>query len=252
MKKLNCLLLGAMLACIGMTPVHAQTKIPQVKENIMHKLVEQSKYYMFDRIKTMCSEWPGCEKWALERRKENPSFVIIDAEIEYYVGDNSMWNYNLYVETMEDLQTKTYVFVSKERKFYTKPSELKFKKFPGHPFTDMPSEHAKYEHESWDYYGEFPPKNSKLCKRWPAILDVVWEVASYAVEQQRVIWDTNGNPRWERRVDITQRGEGAHDVAVIARQQKSGAPFKYISARKTFSILKAAHYRAEFSFTTKY
>lgn len=250
MKKLYCLLAGITLVLVGIVPTYAQLK--PVSQLMLTRMLTDTKYYMFDRVKTMCSEWPGCEAWALARHANNPSFTIIDAEVEYYVPKegSSNWHYTMYVETMENLQTQTYVFAATENNFPgTAPS--KFKKFPGHPFTDMPSEHAKYEREVWDPYGKLPPR-SKLRKRWPKALDAVWEVAAHAREQQRVIWDKNGNPRWERRVDITPNGEYVRDIAIIARQQKLGAPFEYLSARETNSILKAAPYRAEFSFAKKY
>ncbi len=254
MKKLYCLLLSTTLALIGLTPAHAQKATSQVKPITIQKLVEQSKYYMFDRVRTMCQEWPGCEEWAIKRRKANPSFTIIDAEVEYYVpkANSSDWHYNMYVETMENLQTQTYVFAATENNFPgTAPS--KFKKFPGHPFTDMPSDHAKYEGESWPPPpSQYPPKNSKFRKRWPEVLDIVWDLLRMGgfIEQQRVIWDRNGNPRWERRLDI--RGDHNRDTAVIAQQEKLGAPFRYTSSSVTTSVLRRASSGPRFSFVTKY
>lgn len=220
-----------------------------IESNVARKILATQKYYLFGRVKTMCQEWPGCERWALKRHKENPSFTIIDAEVEYYVEGYNTWRYNLYVETMENLQTQTYVFVAKGDKFNSTPFELK--KFPGHPFTDMPSEHAKYEWEIWNPYNKIPT-NSNLVKRWAKISDVLWEVLAHCREQQRIIWDKNGNPRWERRIDITLDGEYVRSVAVIARQKKLGDPFEFISARRANSILKEAMYRPSFHFVKKY
>ena len=118
MKKLCCLLLSTTFVLIGLAPTYAKVTTSQVKSGIARKLQEQAKYYMFNRVKTMCSEWPGCEEWALARRKENPSFTIIDAEVEYFVENPkkksslsvaSVWHYNLYVETMENLQIQSYM-----------------------------------------------------------------------------------------------------------------------------------------------
>ena len=208
---------------------------------------------MFDRVKTMCSEWPGCEEWAIKRHKANPSFTIIDAEVEYYVPKawSTDWHYTMYVETMENLQTQTYVFAATENNFPgTAPS--KFKKFPGHPFTDMPSEHAKYECENWGNSRINHPANSKFRKRWPEVLDIVWQMGGGGIEQQRVIWDQNGNPRWERRLDIYSHHN--RSASVIAQQKKLGAPFRYTSSIETTSILRKAARGggANFSFVTKY
>ena len=260
MKKLCYLLTSITLILIGITPTCAQLK-PTTQSALARKMLTAQKYYMTDRVKTMCQEWPGCERWALKRHKENPSFTIIDAEVEYYVttpkdawyGTTSVWHYNLYVETMENLQKQTYVFSAQEDHFNTEP--VKYKKFPGHPFTNMPSEHAKYEYEQWGSYldSEYPPKSSKICKRWPDALYDIWKILDYAREQQRVVWDKNGNPRWERRLDVTlKRWDGDLPIALIARQQKLGAPFEYLSARKTTSILKKAYERPSFSFAKKY
>lgn len=255
MKKLHCLLVAITFVLIGIAPAHAQLK-PSSQSALARKVLAEQKYYMFDRVKTMCQEWPGCEAWALKRHKANPSFTIIDAEVEYYVPEegSSNWHYNMYVETMENLQTQTYVFVATENNFSnTVPS--KFKKFPGHPFTNMPSEHAKYEYEQWSSYfaSEYPPKSSKMCKRWPDALYDIWKIAKHAREQQRVVWDKNGNPRWERRLDVTlERWDGDLPIALIARQQKLGAPFEYLSASKTASILKKTYVLPEFSFVKNY
>lgn len=256
MKKLCYLLTGIALVLVGIAPAYAQLK--PAAQLMLTRMLTDTKYYMFDRVKTMCQEWPGCEAWALKRHKADPSFYIIDAEVEYYVEGYNTWRYNLYVETMENLQTQTYVFVAKDdtlQEDILRENPSKFKKFPGHPFTDMPSEHAKYEYEQWGSYrdSEYPPKSSKICKRWPDALYDIWKVADYAREQQRVVWDKNGNPRWERRLDVTlKRWDGDIPVAIIARQQKLGAPFEYVSASKTASILKKTYELPEFSFVKNY
>ena len=267
MKKLYCLLLSATLALISMAPVYAQKATAQVEPTTIQKLVEQSKYYMFDRVKTMCSEWPGCEEWALTRRKANPSFTIIDAEVEYYVVENSgwhFWQHNLYVKTMENLQEQSYVFKTKINRKSESPYSFpatpqKIAEFPGHPFTDMPSRHAKYELE--ERYG-VTYHSQKKRQRWPKISDEHWYRMGGCVEQQRVLWDGKGSPLWVRRLDYgissgVYPTETTHYYAVIARQNKLGGPFKYFEyndeeQRKMDSILIRADYIPHFYITVKY
>ena len=252
MRKLYCLLAAITFVLIGIAPAHAQLK-PSSQSALARKVLAEQKYYMFDRVKTMCQEWPGCEEWAQKRHKENPSFYIIDAEVEYYVVKTEydrVWHYNLYVETLEHLTFQTYVFTAQEDQFHTVP--VKFKKFPGHPFTDMPSMHAKYEIEHWP---SNPPKNSHLCKRWPSAMAAIWRHLRVAIEQQRVWWDKNGNPRWERRLDFTYKAGPFHarqEVSIIARQQKLGAAFQFLKAKGAHSILKRADMLPEFSFVKIY
>lgn len=269
MKKLYCLLIAVTFILIGIAPVHAQLKSSS-QSALARKVLAEQKYYMFDRVKTMCQEWPGCEKWALKRHKENPSFTIIDAEIEYYVTNQppkdswlvppSSWHYNLYVETVENLQTQTYVFVAKDdtlQEDILRENPSKFKKFPGHPFTDMPSEHAKHEVELWKQKttnGTFP-LNSNMRKRWPSVMDNFWELTDTTHEQQRVIWDKNDNPRWERRLDFILvfpwTSGGKLKGTIIAHQQKPGSPFEF-TADGSHSILKEAVSRPKFIFKKVY
>ena len=268
MKKLYCLLLGTMLALVSMAPAHAQKAPSQVEPTTIQKLVEQSKYYMSDRVKTMCSEWPGCEDWALARRKENPSFTIIDAEVEYYVVENSgwhFWQHNLYVKTMENLQEQSYVFKTKinrksENPYHFQETPKPIAKFPGHPFTDMPSRHARYELE--ERYG-VSYHSQKMLQRWPNISNEHWYQMGKGVEQQRVIWDGKGNPlRWVRRFDYlialgVYPADTTHYYAVIARQNKLGGPFKYFEyedkeIKKINSILIWAASIPSFYITVKY
>ena len=269
MEKLYCLLLGAMLALVSMAPAHAQKAPSQVEPTTIQKLVEQSKYYTFNRMKTMCEEWPGCEEWALARRKENPSFTIIDAEVEYYVVENSgwhFWQHNFYVKTMENLQEQSYVFKTEinrksENPYHFQETPKPIAKFPGHPFSDMPSRHAKYELE--ERYG-VSYHSQKMLQRWPNISNEHWYQMGASIEQQRVIWDEEGSTplRWVRRLDyLIDLGvyptETTHYYAVIARQNKLGEPFKYFEynneeLRKINSILIRAEYIPNFYITVKY
>ncbi len=258
MKKLYCLLLSATLILISLVPTYAQATTSKLKSNIARKVLEQEKYYMFDRVKTMCREWPGCEKWAKEQHKKNPSFHIIDAEVEYYVTNPekkspwsvaSIWHYNLYIKTMEDLQTRAYV-IAKDKEFGFDLKEIK--KFPGHPFTDMPSEHAKCVIETWEIGPVDLPKDNKLRKRWAgSMMDNSWLQVMSAIEQQRVLWDEKDNPLWVRRLDwapwflnVLSFPKGA----LIARQNKLGEPFKYIDAKKANSVLQEADRQPDFAF----
>lgn len=259
MKKLYCLLFSATLVLISLAPVHAKVTTSQLESNVARKAKEQAKYYMFDRVKTMCEEWPGCEEWALARRKENPSFTIIDAEVEYFVENpkdasawkaSSIWHHNLYIETFEDLQTRSYI-IAKDGNFDS--NDLKeIKKFPGHPFTDMPSEHAKCVIETWEIGPVDLPKGNQLRKRWAgSMMDNSWLKIMMAIEQQRVIWDVKGNPlRWVRRLDWFPwflTSVSFPKGGLIAQQNKLGGPFKYIDASKTNSILKAADRQPDFA-----
>ena len=268
MRKLYCLLLSATLILISLAPTYAQATTSELKSNIV-QLLKREDFYMSDRVKTMCEEWPGCEEWAKEQFKKNPSFKILDAEVEYYVvkeaeryglPDLTFWQYNFYAKTMEDLQEQSYMFKTKIYEF-TKNSfpqaPQPIAKFPGHPFTDMPSNHARYELEEryGAHYAHYHSK--KMRQRWPEISDKHWWQMGRGVEQQRVIWDKNGNPCWGRRFDyIISSGiypvEDMKRYAVIARQNKLGEPFKYIDAKKANSILIRAQYIPDFCITIKY
>jgi hypothetical protein len=239
MKKLYCLLLSATLILISLAPTYAQATTSKLKSNIVHKLLEREDFYMSDRVKIICEEWPKCKEWAMARYKENPSFKIRDAEVEYYVIDpvELVWAYNLYIEVFEDWRPQVYLFrarlqtiyaVPVSTKQYFRPLPEKIKKFPGHPFTNMPAQHSKYV-------------GSEIYKKWPQAIGPFWPHIRWASEQQRVIWDKNGdNPRWERRLDFTLAGavdDKTRVGALIARQQKLGDPFKYIDAKNSNSIL---------------
>ncbi|MBO4675386.1 MAG: hypothetical protein J5601_04805 [Elusimicrobiaceae bacterium] len=259
MKKLYCLLLSATFVLIGLAPTYAKVTTSQVKSGIARKLQEQAKYYMFDRVKTMCEEWPECKEWAMDHHKKNPSFYIIDAEVEYYVDKNSEWPYwqhNFYVKAIENLQEQAYVFKTKiNRKsknhysFPATPQEIA--KFPGHPFTNMPSEHAKCVIDNWGVGPVDLPKDNKLRKRWAkSKMDNSWLQVKSAIEQQRVLWDEKDNPLWVRRLDWTPWFLNAllfPKGALIARQNKLGEPFKYIDADKTTSVLQEADRQPEFA-----
>ena len=248
MKKLVSF--SIILVLLSVIPAQAQSAF---RSNVARSILAHKKYYLFDRVKTMCQEWPGCEEWAQKRHAADSSFLLRDAEIEYYVVKTEydrVWHYNLYVETLEHLTSQTYVFTAQENQFHTVP--VKFKKFPGHPFTDMPSMHAKYEIEHWP---SNPPKNSRLRKRWPSAMAAIWRHLRVAIEQQRVLWDKNGNPRWERRLDFTYKAGPFHarqEVSIIARQQKLGAAFQFLKAKGAHSILKRADMLPEFSFVKTY
>ncbi len=261
MKKLCYLLTSITLILIGITPTCAQLK-PTTQSALARKMLKAQKYYMTDRVKTMCQEWPGCEEWARKRHKKNPSFYIIDAEVEYYVAKKDQWTYwqhNLYVKVLENLQEQFYVFRTeinrKSENPYSFPAiPQKIAHFPGHPFTDEPSNHAKYELEN--RYG-VPYHSKKMRQRWPEISVKHWGQMGRGVEQQRVIWDKNDSPRWERRFDYTILSgiypvEDMKRYAVIARQNKLGEPFKYIDAPKTSSVLIRADYVPNFHFITNY
>lgn len=262
MKKLFIITKITVLILIGATIAQAKVSPEALTAQVERQAAKHSSVYLNNRVKTMCQEWPGCEKWALARQKANPSFTIIDAEVEYYVEQNSgwpFWQHNFYVKVLENLQEQFYVFRTeinhKSENPYSFPgTPQRIAKFPGHPFTDMPSEHAKYELEN--RYGA-PYHSKKMRRRWPEISVKHWGQMGRGVEQQRVIWNKNDNPRWERRFDYTILSgiypvEDMKRYAVIARQNKLGQPFQYIDAPKTSSILIRAEYIPDYCITINY
>ena len=104
MKKLCYLLTGIALVLVGIAPAYAQLK--PAAQLMLTRMLTDTKYYMFDRVKTMCQEWPGCEKWVKERLAQDNSFLIEDAEVERWIGswenNEAVWHYHFYVQTREN------------------------------------------------------------------------------------------------------------------------------------------------------
>ncbi len=196
--------------------------------------------YANPRVKQMCSEWPGCEKWALSKYNQDSSFRIKDAEVEYYSVGMARWVWKLYIQTRESNNTHTYEF---ERTFddetqsynYLSPSRTNY--FPGHPFPDSPSQHAKYNlaiDKNWNR------ARAKIAQRWAGVpnLSALCDKASSILEEQRVIWDKDGKPKgWKRTLQITfpNKGVSPFGTRVLFNATQKGPNGAYEYERETNS-----------------
>ena len=226
MKKLYCLLLSATLALISMAPAYAQNTTSKLKSNIVRKLSEREKFYMTDRVKTMCEEWPGCRTWV---EKHEGSFRVVDAEVERWLnnweGVRAIWLHRLYLQTQENGQIKVYRFEEKrESPSYTYPDPVEIKKFPGHPITGQPSQHSRYQRSTSN-------NGLNTCEKWDACkkqLKKKKATVGRAIESQYIHgYDENGNALWTRSLYVQFFYYfGTTDSFVFrAAQKKVGGPY---------------------------
>ena len=202
------------------------------------------------RAMIMCGEWHGCAEWAEAKRKQDPSFIITDAEVEYYhVDAKEVWVWQFYVQTQERGKIHAYLFGSethgfKKRRSYFYPEEIKY--FPGHPLVNQPSRHVKYPDRLW-WKGD--RSKASIIKRWPNWISTMglWDKARNTEEEQRVIWSKDGKPMgWRRTLMIGMGGGigGGTTMILNARQERLNGPYTYTknTTRRTFT------YRDEESF----
>lgn len=254
MKKLHCLLISAALILIALAPAYAQVTTSKLKSSIARKLLEREDFYMSNRVKTMCQEWPGCKEWVKERLAADSSFVIVDGEVERrlssWKNNEAVWQHHFYVQTredshikaqlpqpvrgvtlmgnMENSQTKTYRFdlVKNGRKF-TSSDPVEINKFPGHPIPGNPSQHVRYHMAI--------SGNDSLykCQQWDKCKEFVKKkkaAVSKAVDSQYIYaYDENGNALWARNlyVQLYYYAGGGDSFVFRAKQQKAEGKYTY-------------------------
>lgn len=184
--------------------------------------------YANNRVMRMCREFKGCEKWARGKYAVDTSFRITDVEIAYYFGYPNQWewSYELYVQTLEEGHVHAYK-LQKPTDEDVFPSWEEITKFPGHPFPDEPSQHAKR------------PTKKEIYKRWGywfaniySALNEMGHIDSEKIaEEQIVVWE-NGESIWKLRLyarfNIHNDNEFTamtKDIVKVAKQDSVGGSF---------------------------
>lgn len=189
MKKLIAMTGIIALTAISAFTVQAKESPKNLNENVGRVASQQ-------RAKQMCAEWPGCEEWMIAQEAKNPTFRIVDAEVEQWLskweGGQSIWLHRFYVKITENGKTKTYRFLQNYKEGnYTYENPAQIKKFPGHPFTANFSQHIKLNYEK-DIATEI--------KNFPFFADWLFSNRFYfskAIPSQYIVkYDEQGNAIW--------------------------------------------------------
>lgn len=149
MKKALFFLLLLTISIAGAKPLLGENAPNNLSHAISRQAAKHAPIYANERVKNMCSEWPGCSEWA----NKKGSFHIVDAEVERRVigwtRQGAVWQHTFYVQTVENGQNKAYVFEQyRDGNRWTYPSASQIRKFPGHPNPNKPSKHIKQEESS--------------------------------------------------------------------------------------------------------
>lgn len=136
------------MSVAGANPVLGKDVPNSLARTIGQKAAQHTSIYANNNVKNMCTEWPGCHRWAATRANRKKTFRIIDAEVERRVvgwaRQGAVWRYTLYVQTSENGQKKAYAFEQElDGNEWTYPAPSQIKKFPGHPNPNKPSKHIK-------------------------------------------------------------------------------------------------------------
>lgn len=237
MKKLISIIGVLALVLIGTMSVQATETSKELANNIKRQV--KIPVYTNERAKTMCSEWPGCEKWAVSRYKKNNSFRVRDVEVEYYFTDytgdtknrKGGWKRNFYVEVTEDAKPQAYVFERSTQVNCRNPypdTPKKIKTFPGHPLTYSLSKHA--------LNSKGQPTLAEIKQKWAPKLQLVgimdlWSHVDVFAEEQRVVWDkTTGKPLWRMALHVRfifrgGRSPKRYYVSIEAKQKQYAGPY---------------------------
>ena len=194
MKKHLLFTLGVVLL-----PVLASAKgLPEFSSVIEQTVATQVMSFANERVKQMCQEWPTCEQWARKNIQQNPSFRVVDAEVERWIkgweGNRTIWEYRFHVQTFENENVKAYVF--RQNKDQYLPPML-CKKFPEHPVPQHPSQHI---------YQELTKNEQKaLGNEWPGYTKWLRLLADFRAYFSRAVttqyiykYDENSNALWKR------------------------------------------------------
>ncbi|MCQ2410384.1 MAG: hypothetical protein MJ053_02405 [Elusimicrobiaceae bacterium] len=225
---MNKNLLYTLLAVFLLTgSVSLQAAEPSALLNTVKRTIaEKALHFADDRLQQMCHEWPTCEDWVTVKVEQDPSFQIIDAEVEHWFfkweNDKAVWAYRFYVQTKENNQTKAYMFTRGIKGFsYNAP--VLIKNFPGHPFPGKPTRHV-----STNY-----PTVSILREEWPGYHAWSWgQFLRKASTSQRIYkWDKQNNAVWEKSlyVEVGPSRRKAQAFVFRAYQTKAGGDFTFES-----------------------
>ena len=225
MKKYLLITLGAML----LTTLAQAKELPELSNALERAVAEQVIPFANERVQQMCHEWPTCQEWVANKVEQNPSFKVLDVEVERWLSkweeDKAIWQYTFYVQTQESGQTKAYKFSSEgQGSSYAAP--VLIKKFPGHPGT--PTEHISAPSSNDAKYS--------LCESWPGYKQWYRQFQSQngyvsaAVASQYIYkWDTQGNALWKKRLYVRVVPHFALTYAFYfqAYQTQAGGDFTY-------------------------
>ncbi len=224
MKKYLLMTLSAML----LTTLVQAKDLPELSNAIERAVAAQVMPFANERVRQMCTEWPTCQEWVMNKVEQNPSFKVLDVEVERWLskwdGYKAIWQYRFYAQTQENGQTKAYQFSSKgQGTSYAAP--VLIKKFPGHP--GKPTEHISAPSSSDARYF--------LCNSWPGYKQwyrnqddsVIADVTSQYIYKV----DAQGNALWKKRlyVKVVPPFVFASVYAVYfqAYQTQAGGDFTY-------------------------
>ena len=227
MNKYLLAVLCAILLLAGL-PARAQDRAA-LSRAIKQQVARQTIFpYADARVRQMCIEWPTCKEWAINRRAQDSSFQIVDAEMEHWVSgwneERPVWKHRFYVQTEENGQLKAYLFKRQENGVsYASP--VLIKNFPGHPVPSKPSEHTrfvKYLKRRSDY---------SLLQTWPvSTKGKGWINSSRIITSQYITkWDEQGNAIWQRRLYVEKETLFSKTQAfrLDAYQTQAGGDYSY-------------------------
>ena len=236
MKKYLLFTLGAML----LTTLAQAKNLPELSNAIEREIAKQTLPFANKRVQQMCKEWPTCEEWVENKIQQNPSFKVVDTEVERRLSkwdkDKAIWQYTFYAQTQEKGQTKAYKFSSDDQGIsYAAP--VLIKKFPGHP--GKPTEHISFlksvpNQNSYAYY-------LYLCNSWPGYEQ--WKrnrngfsPCKVLISQYIYRWNAQGNALWKKRLWVEGSSSAFECTKVFyfqAYQTQPGGDFTYQSPVKT-------------------
>ena len=203
-------------------------QLPILSATLERAVAQQTLPFANERVKKMCQEWPTCTEWVNNKVEQNPSFQVLDVEVERWVNrwenERAVWGYHFYVQTQENGQTKAYLF-KRGDKGYSYPAPVVIKKFPGHPIPGKPSEyikpvyHAKYHEDYRSLCNSWPG-----CSTWTRSRGIIWANTSQYIYK----WDAQGNAVWKRRLHIHVTGwYFAESFYFQAYQTQAGGDYIY-------------------------
>ncbi len=211
-------------------PLRIQRAAKKSKAKKQKIVVYDNKY-----VKQICRKWPKCEEWAKFKHSLDSSFRITDAEPEFWFKEKDQtWVWRLYLQTTEnDGKAHSYVFGSWGK-------EISY--FPGHPFPNQSFERSEYV--TRQMLPSSDQSKEAIAQRWPVTAECLLNRSSQAIEQQRFVWDKNGNPvGWKRKVTFVlspddERMEGvmSNHVTMQAQQREPGGEYIYSDAKDPENI----------------
>ena len=221
-KNLLCAFVATFLLAGGITLQAAES--PALANAVARAVAGKTLHFADDRVQQMCHEWPTCEEWVRGKIEKDPSFQLIDAEVERWVlkweNDKAVWAYRFYVQTKENNQIKAYLFTRGSEGFsYNAPVQIKH--FPGHPFPGKPTQHVFRDYTA----------PSVFCDEWPGYN--AWGCMQFtrtaSISQRIYKWDEQENAVWEKNLyaEVGPSRRKAKAFVFRAYQTEANGAFTY-------------------------